>query len=247
MELNYWISTECLSAQYDDDQGEWQVRVRRNGEQLTLRPQQLVLATGAYGFPKIPSFPGTERFRGETFHTANYQDGSAYRGKKCVVIGSGSSAHDICVDLWENGAGVTMLQRSSSIIVRSETLMEFGFAALYSEQALARGITTDIADHLFASVPFRLKPQTQKPLYAEIARHDAQFYRELTEAGFNWDFGEDDSGLMMKALRTASGYYIDVGACDLIISGDISVKSGVAIESVGENALQLSDGSRSAM
>jgi hypothetical protein len=30
------------------------------------------------------------------------------------------------------------------------------------------------------------------------------------------DFGEDGSGLFMKYLRRGSGYYIDVGACELV-------------------------------
>ena len=30
------------------------------------------------------------------------------------------------------------------------------------------------------------------------------------------DFGDDDSGLFMKYLRRGSGYYIDVGASELV-------------------------------
>lgn len=243
MELNYWSSTECIAAEYDNERQEWKVHVDRDGQEIELRPKHLVLATGAYGFARVPHFAGIERFNGEAFHTSTYQSGESYRGKRCVVIGTGSSAHDICVELWENGAEVTMIQRSSSIIIRSETLMELGFTPLYSEQALANGITTDKADLLFASMPFRLMALFQQPLYQEIARHDAEFYQKLSAAGFQWDFGEDDSGLMMKALRTASGYYIDVGACELIINGDIKVRSQVDIETITENTIQLSDGS----
>jgi putative flavoprotein involved in K+ transport len=35
------------------------------------------------------------------------------------------------------------------------------------------------------------------------------------------DFGDDDSGLFMKYLRRGSGYYIDVGASELIADGKI--------------------------
>ena len=41
-----------------------------------------------------------------------------YRGKRAVVIGSNNSAHDICAALWEHGADVTMVQRSSTHIVQ---------------------------------------------------------------------------------------------------------------------------------
>jgi len=56
------------------------------------------------------------------------------------------------------------------------------------------------------------------------------------------DFGDDGSGLFMKYLRRGSGYYIDVGASELIADGKIKLKSGVAIESIKEHSVLLSDG-----
>ncbi len=188
-------------------------------------------------------FPGAARFQGDTLHTAEFTSGEAFRGKRCLVVGSGSSGHDVCVDLWEHDADVTMIQRSPTIVVRSETLMELGFAALYSEQALARGISTEKADLIFASQPFALMPAAQRPLYEEIARVDADFYARLDAAGFLYDFGEDGSGLMMKALRTASGYYIDVGASELIAAGRIKLKAGVEISEFREHGIAFEDGS----
>ena len=55
MELNYWTQTEALSATYDEVKQEWEVLVNRNGEQVTLRPKQLVLATGMSGIPNMPN------------------------------------------------------------------------------------------------------------------------------------------------------------------------------------------------
>ena len=115
-------------------------------------------------------------------------------------------------DLWEHGADVTMVQRSSTHIARSESLMELSLAGLYSEEAVAKGITTDKADMIFASVPYRVMPEFHKPVYAAIKERDAAFYERLRAAGFQLDFGDDESGLFMKYLRRGSGYYIDVGA-----------------------------------
>jgi len=56
------------------------------------------------------------------------------------------------------------------------------------------------------------------------------------------DFGADDSGLFMKYLRRGSGYYIDVGACDLVINGSIKLKSGVAIDEITETGVKMADG-----
>jgi putative flavoprotein involved in K+ transport len=159
-----------------------------------------------------------------------------------VVIGANNSAHDICAALWEHEADVTMVQRSSTHIVRSDSLMEIGLGALYSEQAVANGVSTRKADLIFASLPYRIMADFQKPLYDQIRERDADFYRALEKAGFMLDFGDDDSGLFMKYLRRASGYYIDVGACDLVIDGSIKLQSGKGISHLSEHAVVLDDG-----
>ena len=59
MELNYWSSTEAKSAKYDEEAGEWVVVVEREGAEITLRPKQLVMATGMSGKAEAcPRSPG---------------------------------------------------------------------------------------------------------------------------------------------------------------------------------------------
>lgn len=243
MELNYWSKTEVSSARYDEAAGEWVVELTRDGERLTLRPKQLVLATGMSGVPNLPNYPGMERFRGESHHSSRHPGGEAYRGKRAVAIGSNNSAHDICADFYENGADVTMVQRSSTHIVKSDTLMELALGGLYSEEALAKGITTDKADMLFASVPYRIMHEFHIPVYEQAKIRDADFYGRLEKAGFQLDFGDDGSGLFMKYLRRGSGYYIDVGASDLIADGKIKLAHG-RVKEITEDAVLLEDGTR---
>ena len=45
-------------------------------------------------------------------------------------------------------------------------------------------------------------------------------------SGFRHDWGDDGSGLFMKYLRRGSGYYIDVGAADLVADGDVRLAHG---------------------
>jgi putative flavoprotein involved in K+ transport len=242
MELNCWSSTTCKSARYDEATEEWTVVVERNGEEVVLRPKQLVLATGMSGKPNVPKLEGQDIFKGEQQHSSQHPGPDAYRGKKVVVIGSNNSAHDICAALWEGGADVTMVQRSSTHIVRSDTLMEIGLGDLYSERALAAGVTTRKADLIFASLPYRIMHEFQIPLYEKMRERDARFYADLEKAGFMLDWGADGSGLFMKYLRRGSGYYIDVGACDLVIDGSIKLKSGSDVSHLTEDAVVLKDG-----
>jgi putative flavoprotein involved in K+ transport len=241
MELNYWTSSTCVAASYDEAEKTWTVEVDRSGERVTLKPRHLVFATGAYGPPRLIDMPGSDVFEGELLHSSQYADGRRFRGKACAVIGAASSGHDVSVDLWENGADVTMIQRSPTTVVKSDTLMELGFE-IFSEDALARGITTEKADMIVASTPFALLPESQKALYDRIRERDAGFYERLRGAGFAIDFGDDETGLMMKAYRTGSGYYIDVGASELIVNGEIGVRSGVAVERLTPKGLLFDDG-----
>jgi putative flavoprotein involved in K+ transport len=239
MELNYWGSTEVRRARRDGDA--WEVTVVREGQELTLRPKQLVFATGMAAWPQIPAFPGADAFRGEQHHSSRHSGPEAYQGRRVVVIGSNNSAHDICAALWEHGADVTMIQRSGTTVVRSDTLMELGLGPLYSEEALANGITTEKADLIAASLPYRLAAAVQIPVAEQMRERDAEFYAALEAAGFEVDWGEDGSGLHMKYLRRASGYYIDVGASGLIADGSITLVRG-QVERLSEDAVVLADG-----
>jgi len=242
MEVNYWPSTNCLNARFDEASQTWEVSVEREGETLVLRPQHVVFATGMSGKANVPKIKGQEVFQGEQQHSSQHPGPDAYAGKKVVVIGANNSAHDICAALWEHGADVTMVQRSSTHIVRSDSLMDIGLGDLYSERAVASGVTTRKADLIFASLPYRIMADFQVPLYDRIRERDAEFYRQLEATGFMLDFGDDGSGLFMKYLRRASGYYIDVGACDLVIDGSIKLQAGKQISHLSENAVVLDDG-----
>lgn len=241
MELNYWTNARAISASWNEDAGEWSVEIDRNGETVTMRPRQLVMATGMSGKMNKPDFPGSDVFGGEIQHSCEHAGPDRWRGKRAVVIGSNNSAHDICSALWENGADVTMVQRSSTHIVKSDSLMEIGLGALYSQEAVESGMTTEKADMVFASLPYRIMHEFQIPLYDRIRERDAEFYDGLEKAGFEHDWGADGSGLFMKYLRRGSGYYIDVGASQLVVDGDVKLVKG-QMEAYTETGLRLRDG-----
>jgi putative flavoprotein involved in K+ transport len=119
--------------------------------------------------------------------------------------------------------------------------MDIGLGALYSEEAVASGMTTEKADMVFASLPYRIMHEFQIPLYEQMRERDADFYARLEAAGFQLDWGEDGSGLFMKYLRRGSGYYIDVGACELVANRDVKLVAG-QVDHLTEDAVVLADG-----
>ncbi len=242
MELNYWTETVCKSAKYDTKKQQWVVKVTRRGKAVTLKPTHLILATGLSAMANVPKFKGASTFKGEQHHSSQHPGPDKYKGKKVVVVGSNNSAHDISAALWEVGADVTMLQRSSTHIARSDSLMELEAGPLYSEAAVAKGIDVTKADYLYVATPYKVQARNLIEVYKEIKKRDADFYARLEKVGFMHDFGDDESGLHVKYIRRGSGYYIDVGASDLVCDGKIKLKSRVEVQEIKPKSVLLSDG-----
>ncbi|MBL7286371.1 NAD(P)/FAD-dependent oxidoreductase [Corynebacterium godavarianum] len=242
MDLDYWTNAEVKHAEFDEAQQRWDVRLTRDGNEMTLHPTQLVFATGMSGVPNRPQLKGQENFAGEIRHSSEHPGGDVDAGKDVVILGANNSAHDIAADLVHNGARPVMIQRSSTHISQSDSLMKYVFGPLYSEDAVEAGIDTDTADLLFASWPYKVLPDAQRPAFDQIRKDDAEFYDSLADRGFMVDFGDDDSGLFLKYLRRGSGYYINVGASELVADGSIPVHSPTTIAEVKERSVVLDDG-----
>ena len=242
MEVPYWSSTVATRATWSEETQEWTVEVEREGQPLVLRPTAARLRDRDVRQAANPRAPGHRTCSGATQHHSSQHPGpDAYAGKKAVVIGSNNRAFDICGALWEHDVDVTMVQRSSTHIVKSDSLMEIGLGDLYSERAVAAGVTTEKADLIFASLPYRILHTFQIPAYEAMAERDKDFYDRLEASGFRHDWGDDGSGLFMKYLRRGSGYYIDVGAADLVANGDVHLVQG-QIDHLTEDAVVLEDG-----
>ena len=190
----------------------------------------------------MPQIPGADSFQGDQHHSSKHPGPEACIGKQVVVLGSNNSSHDICAALWEHGVDVTMVQRSSTHIAPSASLMELALGGLYSEDAIAAGVDHHKGDLIFASLPYKIMAPLQVPVYDEMKRRDADLYGRLEKAGFMLDFGVDGSGLFMKYLRRGSGYYIDVGASELVANGSIKLKSHTTIERINSTSVTLTDG-----
>jgi putative flavoprotein involved in K+ transport len=236
MELDFWGGTQVAAAQYDAERGEWRVEARRDGEELALRPRQLVLATGLSGAKHLPEIPGAESFAGLQCHSADHVRAEDVAGKAAVVIGSNNSAHDIAADLWEAGARVTMIQRSPTIVVRADTMKTFSDALPYADPAVPR----DLAD-LAGAAPFRLQEHGHRAMTDSVKAIDAPFYARLEQAGFLLSHGEDGTGFLSAYARRAAGYYIDVGASDLIADGEIALAVG-EVAGICEDGVEMVSG-----
>src|SRR5699024_9540421 len=183
MELNFWGNTEANSASYDDGTKTWTDVVERDGKEITLKPKQVVMATGMSAKPNVPKITGQDMFAGVQEHSSEHKGPDGMKDKKVAVIGANNSSHDICAALAEAGVDVTMIQRSPTHVSRSHALMKYALGPLYSQEAVAGGLTTEKADLMFASIPYKVLPSVLQESTATIREEDVEFYRQLESTG----------------------------------------------------------------
>jgi cation diffusion facilitator CzcD-associated flavoprotein CzcO len=232
MELNYWTGSEFAGGSYDETAKRWSVLVRRaDGTTREMHPRHVVMATGVSGIPSLPDIPSLRNFRGEILHSSEYEDGEAWKGKTALVIGSGNSGHDIAQDLYSAGAKVTLVQRSSTMIVNVEPSAQLQYA-LYDE-----GPPLEDCDLITASMPLPLVRKSHIALTQTARKMDKELLEALERRGFKLDFGENETGWQFKYLTRGGGYYFNVGCSDLIVKGEIGLVQFCDIESfVAEGA-----------
>jgi putative flavoprotein involved in K+ transport len=100
------------------------------------RAPVVVLATGQYGTPLLPDWPGQAEYGGQLIHSADYRSGRPYAGRRVLVIGIGNSGAEIAADLAEQGASfVAIAIRTQPLIVPRDA---FGTPIQRSSLVLSR-------------------------------------------------------------------------------------------------------------
>jgi putative flavoprotein involved in K+ transport len=85
----------------------------------------VVIATGPYRRPILPSWTGRESYRGRLVHSVHYSNAAPYVGQRVLVVGAGNSGAEIATDLADNGAAyVAVSVRTPPAIVPRDP---FGF------------------------------------------------------------------------------------------------------------------------
>ena len=236
MELNFWTGTEFEGGSYDEKEGRWTVTLRRaDGSQRTMHPRHVVLATGVSGIPSLPDIPSLKNFAGTVIHSSQYTDGEEWKGKKALVIGTGNSGHDIAQDLHSSGAGVTMVQRSSTLVVSIEPSAQLVYTP-YNEGTLEDN------DLIATSMPLQLARKSHALTCDKSRELDKDLLAGLERVGFKLDFGEDNTGWQFKYLTRGGGYYFNVGCSDLLITGEIALKQFSDIETFVAEGARMKDG-----
>jgi cation diffusion facilitator CzcD-associated flavoprotein CzcO len=236
MELDFWTGTEFETGRYDAAEQRWATTLRRaDGSKRELRPRHIIMATGVSGIPNVPDIPSLTQFKGQILHSSRYDDGERWCGKRALVIGTGNSGHDIAQDLHSSGAGVTLVQRSSTLITNIEPSAQLAYSA-YNEGTLEDN------DLIATSMPLALARRSHVLLTEQSRKLDKELLDGLERVGFKLDFGEDFTGWQFKYLTRGGGYYFNVGCSDLVASGAIRLEQFADIDAFTREGARMKDG-----
>ena len=104
LEINVWTEStlDPKRTAYNEKTKKWDVTIVRKHaggktEERTFAVNHIVLATGlGGGKPKMPPpFKGQEGFAGKVVHSSGHTTGADWKGKKAMVVGACTSAHDV--------------------------------------------------------------------------------------------------------------------------------------------------------
>jgi putative flavoprotein involved in K+ transport len=212
-----WVAREGVVRYLERYAREFGLRVRtgaeaqgveRHGEEWTvatsggpIRARWVVVATGFNGRPHLPDWKGKDSFEGELIHSSGYRNPEPYRGRSVLVVGTGNSGAEICVDLVEGGAGGVFLSvRTPPNILRRDV-------AGFPTQAL--GV---VMRRLPVRVVDRMTALAQRVTVGDLSKHG------LPRA---------PRGMYSRAVQDDQIPILDVGLIDLLKRGRVEVVGAV--------------------
>ena len=76
----------------------------------------VIVCSGHFSTPNMPSFDGFERFPGRILHAHDFRDATEFQGKDVLLIGTSYSAEDIGSQCWKYGAkSITVSHRTAAM------------------------------------------------------------------------------------------------------------------------------------
>lgn len=238
MELNVWTGTELAGGSWDEAAGCWEVTLRRpNGFERRMRPRHIVMANGTSTTPLMPDLPGLKDFRGAVRHSSAVGSGRDWAGQRALVLGTGTSGHDVAQDLAVSGAAeVTLIQRRPTLVVSlKEAQAPY---ALYDEE-----IPVEDKDLLAVSFPFPVYRAAHQRMTRMNEHADRELLEGLKAKGFRLTSGPDGTGWQIMYQQRGGGYYFDAGCSQLIIEGKVGLIQYDDIARFGPEGAYMKDGS----
>lgn len=111
------FNSEAESTKFDGKQ--WHITTKANGRQgaKTYTADFLISASGILHKPVFPKIEGIDQFKGDLFHSAQWDKKVSLKGKRVAVIGNGSTGVQMIPRLAEQVEHLVSFQRSAQWIM----------------------------------------------------------------------------------------------------------------------------------
>lgn len=236
MELNVWTGTELRSADWDEAAKRWTVTLQRDGTTRTMHPRHIVFCNGVSTVPKWPDLPGLADFRGTVRHSGDHGSGLEWKGRRALVLGTGTSGHDVAQDLAVSGAAeVSIIQNGPTLVVSlKEAQAPY---ALYDEE-----ISFEDCDLIATASPYPIYARAHRQITAKNAEADRALLQGLERRGFELTSGPDGTGWQIMYQNRGGGYYFDAGCSQMIVDGKVGLIRFADIERFCAEGVRMKDG-----
>jgi len=128
----------------------WEVTLANN-EVLTCKA--IINATGPLSTPVVPEFNGFDKFKGDSFHTNDWQHGIDIANKKVAVIGSGASAVQVIPAIVDKVEKLHVIQRTPHWVIPR---MDWSFPRWLSKVLSFRPLYTVIRWFIYWTLEVRV-------------------------------------------------------------------------------------------
>jgi cation diffusion facilitator CzcD-associated flavoprotein CzcO len=192
-----------------------------------LTTRILVNATGTWGSPFMPWYPGRDSFLGRQLHTADYVSAEQLRGARVVVVGGGTSAIGFLLELEEQAKSLTWVSRRPvDFLEHGELSLEAGAQAVALQDEAARAGQALPSIVSGTGVPRTRRMQAAinrgllvaRPMFSSIEPHGVRF-----EDG---SFEEADVIIWATGFRPELRHLAPLGLRER--EGGVAVAAGVA-------------------
>ncbi|KAL3487675.1 hypothetical protein BJX62DRAFT_253826 [Aspergillus germanicus] len=226
MEINIQLDTEARKVGFDEAMGRYTFELRgKDGSTRNITAKHVVLASGLFseGIPVRPTFADEDSFTGEIYHTIAHKSARLIpdvQSKRVTIIGAGTSAHDIAQDFVNHGAkSVTLVQRGEIYVASLAALEDVSLKAWNTP-----GISTEDADLLGNSFAWPIVRTLSVGASQMMGTIDKELLDGLEKAGMALKRGERGDSIVDHMFVKGGHFYLDQGACQMIIDGQIQVR-----------------------
>ena len=130
------FNTEMTALTFDEGAGIWTAKTKQS---KTFRARTVVLASGPLADHRFPGIRGIDTYQGHKIHSASWDHGYDFTGKRVAVIGTGASAVQIVPELVKTAQFVKVFQRTPGwVLPRPDTRVPSAVQALFASVPLTQ-------------------------------------------------------------------------------------------------------------